>query len=245
MGLVRNPWRRAIKLLRLLSPKTFRHGLWFGVAASLENLAAMRDLAVCTVIDAGANVGQFSLLIRGLHPQAEIYAFEPFPAAATKFTRLFAADPKTHLYAYALGAADAVAPLHISRRSDNSSLLPINRSQTVFAPGTEEIGMITVPVRRLDAVFAGTALARPILLKIDTQGGELAVLTGAEGLLPIIDYIYVEVSFVEFYTGQPLADQILDYMQAHGYRMIGIGGTARNGHDQILQADLLFERGGR
>ncbi len=242
MALLRNPWRRAIKLLRLLSTKTFRRGLRFGVAASLENLAAMRDLRIGTVIDAGANVGQFSLLIRGLHPEAEIHAFEPFPAAVTRFTRLFAADPKVHLHPHALGDADTVAPLHVSRRSDNSSLLPINRSQTVFAPGTEEIGTVTVPVRRLDAVLAKAMLSRPILLKIDTQGGELALLTGAEGLFPVIDYVYVEVSFAEFYTGQPLADQIIAYMQAHDYRMIGIGGTARNDRDQILQADLLFER---
>ncbi|KJV09367.1 hypothetical protein VZ95_11955 [Elstera litoralis] len=222
--------------------KTFRRGLRFGVAASLENLAAMRDLRIATVIDAGANVGQFSLLIRGLHPQVEIHAFEPFPAAVARFTRLFAGDAGVHLHPVALGEAETTAPLHISRRSDNSSLLPINRSQTVFAPGTEAIGTVTVPVRRLDAVLAETALPRPVLLKVDTQGGELALLTGAEGLFPIIDYIYVEVSFVEFYTGQPLADRILDYMQAHGYRIIGIGGVARNDRDQILQADLLFER---
>jgi hypothetical protein len=121
-------------------------------------------------------------------------------------------------------------------------LLPINLSQTVFAPGTEEVGTVTVPVRRLDAALAAPALPRPILLKIDTQGSELALLKGAEGLFPVIDYVYVEVSFVEFYTGQPLADQILDYMHSHGYRMTGIGGTARNSRDKILQADLLFER---
>lgn len=242
MGLFRNPGRRAIKLLRLLRTRAFRRGLRFGVAASLENLIALRDLPVRSVIDAGANVGQFSLLIRGLHPAAEIHAFEPLAAAVAVFGRLFAHDPKVHLYQLALGAAETRAALHISRRSDNSSLLPINQSQSAFAPGTEEIGTVDVPVQRLDTVLADTVLPRPSLLKIDAQGGELDILKGAEGLLPTVDYIYVEISFAEFYMGQPSADQILAYLQARGYRMVGIGGIARDRRGIIQQADLLFQR---
>lgn len=242
MGLVRNPWRRAVKLARLLHNATFRRGLRFGVAASLENLAAMRTLRPQSVIDAGANVGQFSLLTRGLHPQAEIHAFEPHPQAATLFRRLFADDPKVHLYPFALGGEENIAPLHISRRADNSSLLPINQSQATFAPGTEEVGTIKVPVRRLDVIFANIPLSRPTLLKIDTQGGELDILRGAVRLFDRLDYVYVEVSFTEFYTGQPLADAIIDFVRAHGFRFIGIGGLHRDSLDVIQQADLLFGR---
>lgn len=242
MGLFRNPGRRAIKLLRLLRTKAFRRGLHFGVAASLENLTAMRDLPIRSVIDAGANVGQFSLLIRGLHSDADIYAFEPLAEAAAVFKRLFADDPKVYLYQLALGAAEARTPLHISRRSDNSSLLPINQSQAVFAPGTEEIGTVDVPVHRLEAVLADTVLLRPSLLKIDAQGSELDILKGAEGLFATIDYIYVEISFTEFYAGQPPADQIVAYLQARNYRLAGIGGIARDRRGAIQQADFLFQR---
>lgn len=102
--------------------------------------------------------------------------------------------------------------------------------------------MVEVPVRRLDAILVGTTLPRPCLLKIDTQGSELDILKGSEGLLVSIDYIYVEVSFTEFYAGQPTANQILSYLQFKGYRMVGIGGIARDGRGTIQQADLLFQR---
>lgn len=242
MGLLRNPLRRAVKLLRLLRHPAFRRGLRFGVAASLENFVAMRDLTLGSVIDAGANVGQFSLLMRGLHPTIEIHAFEPFPEAVVVFKRLFAADPAVKLYPVALGAAEGRASLHISRRSDNSSLLPISDNQAAFAPGTEEIGTVAVTVQRLDALLADAALLRPCLLKIDTQGGELEVLKGAEHLLPRIDYVYVELSFAEFYAGQPTADQILTHLHAQAYRLVGIGGIARDRQGAIQQADLLFQR---
>lgn len=242
MGLFRNPWRRTVKLMRLLRNKTFRRGLRFGVAASLENLTAMRDLPLASVIDAGANVGQFSLLIQGLHPLADIHAFEPLADAAAIFNRLFDRAPRVRLYPVALGAAEGMAALHISRRSDNSSLLPISDHQAAFAPGTEEIGTVEVPVRRLDALLAETSLPRPCLLKIDAQGGELDILKGATGLFPVVDYIYVEISFTEFYAGQPPADRILEFVRAQGYRLIGIGGIARDSRDAIQQADLLFQR---
>ncbi|WP_165771957.1 FkbM family methyltransferase [Niveispirillum lacus] len=234
--------RRALKLVRLLFHSTFRTGLRYGVAASLENRPVMRSLQVRSVIDAGANVGQFALLMRHFHRDAVIHAFEPFPSSAAIFARLFAQDRCVHLHRHALGMAAVEADLHVSRRADSSSLLPISSSQTVFAPGTEEVGVLTVPVRRLDDVLSSADLPRPSLLKIDVQGGELDVLKGAEGLLPHLDYIYVEVSFAQFYQGQPLANEVIDHLQARGYCLTGIGGTAQDRQGLIVQADLLFSR---
>ncbi len=140
MGLFMAFCRRAAKLARLLRDCTFRAGLRHGVAASLENMPVMRSLQVRAVIDAGANIGQFSLL------------------------------------------------------------------------------------------------------KIDVQGGELALLEGAEGLLPWLDHVYVKPSFKQFYQGQPLAGEIIDHLRERVYRLTGIGGTARDAQGMIVQADLLFSR---
>lgn len=240
MGLFMAFCRRAAKLARLLRYGTFRAGLRHRVAASLENMPVMRSLQVRAVIDAGANIGQFSLLMRHLHPDAVIHAFQPFPSAAAVFSRLFAADASTHLYRHALGAVSGTADLHVSRRPDSSSLLPIGENQTVFAPGTEEAGVVAVPVRRLDEVL--NSLPRPSLLKIDVQGGELALLEGAERLSPWLDHVYVELSFRQFYQGQPLADEIIDHLRRRGCRLAGIGGTARDAQGLIVQTDLLFSR---
>jgi FkbM family methyltransferase len=242
VDIVRNFFRRALKLARLLRYRRFRRGLRFGVAASLENLPVLRGLPVGSVIDAGANVGQFTLLMRELHPDAVIHAFEPLDASAHIFSRLFDGNPDIHLYRCALGAVETMAALHVSRRPDNSSLLPIGRGQTEFAPGTGEVATVDVPVRRLDAALAGQPLPRPTLLKIDVQGSELAVLEGAERLLPIIDYVYVEVSFTPLYEGQPLADRVMAHLHDRGFRLVGIGGVSHDRQDRVVQADLLLSR---
>ncbi|HYE48435.1 MAG TPA: FkbM family methyltransferase [Azospirillaceae bacterium] len=235
--------RKALKAIRLLREPRWRAGLRHGVAASLEGRAVLRDLEVGLVIDAGAHHGQFSLLAAALWPQAEIHAFEPQPDAARRFMAVFAGDRRVHLHRCALGAADGTAALTVSRRSDNSSLLPPSPAQIDFAPGTGPAGRIDVPLRRLDGVLSVHDLAgRPTLLKIDVQGSELEVLRGAEGLLGAVDHVYAEVSFLPLYEGQPLADSIVAFLAGHGLRMAGIGGVARDRRERCVQADFLFAR---
>ena len=81
--------RQLRKLIRILPSQGFRRGLRYGVAASMENHTLMKSIRPATLIDVGANVGQFSLLIRTLYPDAYIHAFEPLSRPAGRFARLF------------------------------------------------------------------------------------------------------------------------------------------------------------
>jgi len=240
---MRDVVRKGAKLARLLTRSTFRRGLRFGVAASIESLAALKTTTVRTVIDVGANVGQFSLLMTELNPEAAIHAFEPLPASALVFERLFADRPRVHLDRLAIGDEDGTATLRVSRRPDNSSLLPTAPAQLRFAPGTETATTLEVEVRRLDGLIDPETIVRPALLKLDVQGGELAALRGAERLLGVVDHVYVEVSFFAFYEGQPTADRILAHLMARGFGLSGLGGIARLPDGRIAQTDLLMSRG--
>lgn len=244
MGLtrVRRTLRRIWKLARLLGRREFRRGLRFGVAASLENLPALNGLKVATVIDVGANVGQFSLLMTALRPDAAVHAFEPLASSASVLSRLFVSNPRVRVHRCAVGAGNGEAILHISRRADNSSLLPIGAGQLRFAPGTDAVAAVPVPVRTLDSEIVAERLARPVLLKLDVQGGELAALEGAERLLSVVEHVYVEVSFAPLYDGQPLAAAIVGHLQARGFVLAGIGGCSYGQDGCIVQADLLLSR---
>ena len=52
-------------------------GLSRGVAAGIEHTAVLRNLTCETVVDVGANRGQFALAARHYFPNAEIFSFEP------------------------------------------------------------------------------------------------------------------------------------------------------------------------
>ena len=56
-------------------------------------------------------------------------------------------------------------------------------------------------------------LAGDVLLKIDVQGAELDVLSGAERVLQNCEAVILEVSFFEFQKGIPQFYNIIDYMK--------------------------------
>ena len=99
--------RKGLSLLAHLS--FIRALIVHRVAAASEHLAPIEFCAANTLIDAGANKGQFSLAFRSLRPEAQIVAFEPLPEAADTFQRLFKADGLTRLQRLALGAREGSA----------------------------------------------------------------------------------------------------------------------------------------
>lgn len=234
--------RQFAKLLRLLPRAAWRRGLVHGVAASVEHEALIASLPLATIVDVGANVGQFSLLASTLHPAARVIAFEPLPEAADRFERLFAGNARVRLHRAALGPARGTATLHVSAHNDSSSLLPIGEAQTRTFPGTGEVATVTVPVGPLSDFVARAEIAAPALLKIDVQGFELEVLQGAETLLDAFDYVYVEASWVALYEGQALAGEVRDFLVGQGFAPAGEYNRTDAPDGSPIQADFLFRR---
>src|SRR5216684_347108 len=126
--------RLAIKLVRLLTFAAGRRGLRHGVAATVEHWPALGGLDVTTVVDIGANKGQFALFATAVFPAASIYSFEPLEEAAARFREVL--GEKVTLFETAIGPRETESAIYVSRREDSSSLLPIAKQSDVF-PGTE------------------------------------------------------------------------------------------------------------
>jgi FkbM family methyltransferase len=205
------------------------------VAASVEHHALMKSIRPATLIDVGANVGQFSLLIRTLHPEAYIHAFEPLSRPSGRFARLFKGDERTTLHRCAIGPLSGSTTMHVTGEDDGSSLLVPAAAKTV--------GVEQVAVRRLDEVLNATdGIARPVLLKLDTQGFELPALHSCGLLLDKVDFVYVEVSFMEHYLGQALADEVVQYLFGRGFSLTAVNDPAFDEAGRCMQADFLFSR---
>lgn len=235
-------FRKTIKLMRLSSNPTYWRGLKVGVAATIEHEDAIRALQISTLIDVGANIGQFSLLTRALHPHARIYAFEPLPSAADRYERLFGGDRLTTLYRLAAGERQETSEIHISGRPDSSSLLPITELQNKLFPGTSQASVMTIEVNRIDDVLRDAILPEPILIKLDVQGFELSALRGMPHLLQRARYVYAEVSFRELYKGQPLANELVEWLAKAGFRLTGAYNPTTAADGSAIQADFLFQK---
>jgi hypothetical protein len=101
--------------------------------------------------------------------------------------------------------------------------------------------MIIVETRRLEAELELAKMARPTLLKIDVQGGEFEVLSGISDYAAI-DLIYIELSFVELYIGQPLFDDVYAFLRQRGFQLRGLFNASSTTAFGLTQVDALFGR---
>lgn len=230
------------KLMRLLSRQEYRKGLRHKVAAAIEHESIIHALPIGTLIDVGANVGQFSLLTRTLHPSALIYAFEPLATPADRFESVFRGDNSTRLYRYAAAETAGSATINISARTDSSSLLPISNLQNQIFPGTTQLTTAEIQTCRIDDALNNVAIVDPLLIKLDVQGFELAALKGMPNMLDRASMVYLEVSFKELYTGQPSAHDVVAWLSSHGFRLAGANNLVSADDGTSVQADFLFHR---
>ena len=238
--------KRVEKALAALRQPDLRRALRQRVLPATEHLPVLAGLPeVALVVDIGANVGQFALVARHRWPQARIVSFEPLPDCAAQARALFAGDGRFECRCLALTDVAGTAAFHVTGAEDSSSLLPVARRQ-VEEFATDEARVLQVETGRLDDVLPAAdlpAAGEPILVKLDTQGTELAVLQGGLALLARATHLLVEVSFVELYEGQADAADITRFLVEHGWDLASVYDvkvSRRTG--EPLQADALFVR---
>jgi FkbM family methyltransferase len=231
------------KILRTLWFRQYRCTLLRTfVFASTEHDRIIDGLALDTVVDIGANRGQFALCIRRLYPDAEIFSFEPLAKAAKKFLAIFKDDRRTHFFSKAVGPANGTAAIHVTQLDVSSSLLPIAEAQQSNFPFAKESRQETVSLTRLSDCVEEGSIGKIALLKLDVQGYELNALQGCADLLHKFTYVYLEASFIELYVGQPLADELISYMSSQGFILMCVANLSYGKSRRPIQADFLFSR---
>lgn len=213
------------------------------VAPSIEHATALQHRPFKTIVDVGANRGQFALFARNLNPEASIHAFEPLEAPRAVLAGLFAKDPLVKVQPFAIGSSDHDTTIFVTAKDDSSSLLPVAASQEQIF-GTVSSSVQNVAVRRLASCLPAAEIKQPSLLKIDVQGFELEVLVGSEELLPLFSAVYIECSYVMLYKKQALAEEIIRWMHEHDFVIGGVFNQHEHPGVGPVQADFLFVRSG-
>ena len=241
---MKDPAAKARKLAGILAVPAWREALFcHRVAASVEHILVLHNLGPArTVVDIGANRGQFALAARYCFPSAHIVSFEPLAGPAALWRKVFAGDGRAELIEAAVGPESGEAQIHLSARDDSSSLLPITERQNALFPGTAEAGTALIRVVRLADVLPAGEIDGPALLKLDVQGFELRALAGCEDVLQRFDRVYVECSFMELYAGQAFADEVIAWLREREFVLRGVYNPAYDREGRAVQADFLFER---
>ena len=226
---------QVIRSAQLMRALVYNHVL----AGTEHRKVFRRNLAM--VVDIGANRGQFALAVRRSILKARVIAFEPLSDAAGTFRNIFQGDSAVTLHQAAIGPEAGEATIHVPAADDSSSLLPISTLQDQLFPGTHEIRTETIKVGRLSDFVASKEIVTPAMLKLDVQGYELEALKGCDELLEKFSYIYVECSFLELYSGQAMADDVIEWLRKRSWFLSGIYNMIYDCNGKSVQGDFLFE----
>jgi len=201
----------------------------------------MLDHQFKSIIDIGANVGQFGKKIRQYYPTAHLYSFEPIPFVCEELKLNFKDDPNFTAINVGLGDSDGKTKFHMNLFSDSSSMLEIAELHTKNFPYTKDEIEIEVEVKQLDNCFKTNEIQKPYLVKIDVQGFEEQVINGGLQVIRNAEMVITESSYKELYKGQSLFDTLYEKLKAMGFDYAGNleqMESAFNG--EPLQGDAIF-----
>lgn len=171
--------------------------------------------------DIGASGGIHKRWRRSLCP-VHSYLFEPDVEAAAELKPAIDAT----VFPFALGEQDELAPFYMTKEDcSGSSLLAPNLKLLRRWPNSErfETGEVgTIKTRTLDSLAAEKAFQSLDMIKLDTQGAELAILSKSVSVLPRVIGLEVEVSFIEIYQKQPVFRDVDAFLAEQGFELFDL-----------------------
>ncbi len=216
---------------------------------SSQNVSRMRKLfdlyGINTVIDVGANTGQFAEYLRSdIGFDGKVLSFEPLKSEFESLRLKAEADKKWEVFNFALGDVEKETFINIAGNSLSSSLLGMLETHINAAPSSGYVGQQAIEIKRLDSIFEGLAIeGERIYLKIDTQGFEAEVIKGAENSLRFIETVQLEMSLVPLYEGSATFDDLYRIMRDFGFELVAmeeVFSDEKSG--KLLQIDGVFHR---
>lgn len=175
-------------------------------------------LGIDTVIDVGANEGQFGRDMRALGFERRILSFEPLTAPYAHLARAATRDPRWTTIRAAVCDVSGSITVHIAGNSVSSSVLPMLDAHANAAPKSTYVGEETAPATTVDDIVTDYAIdPASTYLKVDVQGFESSVLDGAMKSIDRFAAVQLELSMVPLYGGQALMRDLTDRMNALGF----------------------------
>lgn len=210
-----------------------------------RRMLLLKHHKINTIIDVGANSGQFATEVCDLGFKGNIVSFEPLSAAYALLEKKAKAKKNWEAANIALGSSNHEALINVANNLNSSSILPMKDTHKDAAPNIFFSGIEKIQVHTLDSIWDKYLknFSANYYLKIDTQGYEKDVLLGAEKSLSKITGIQLEMSLTELYEGECLFDKMIQYLSEKGFMLHSVEPQFYNNKSgQLLQLDGIFYR---
>lgn len=205
---------------------------------------SLHQAGIDSVLDVGANVGQFGSQLRRAGFTGRIHSVEPLHAAFDRLRRRAGRDERWTVQRAAVSAEAGTIRMNVAGNSVSSSVLPMLERHAAAAPQAQYVGSEDVPASTVDAIVDDFGLCpERTLLKIDVQGYEQQVLAGAAATLDRFVGVRTEMSIVPLYAGQVLMPEMIDLLTGRGFELWYVEpGFVEPQTQRLLQLDGLFLR---
>jgi len=194
-----------------------------------RRLAYLRSTGVqlSRVLDLGAFEGNWTKLIKGLYPQAQVIMVDA-NTGKEDFLR-----PLGNFHIAVLGDEDGrEVDYYKCQDGDAGSGNSIYRENTAFSFAPEKRKCITL------STLLGSADGFD-LIKMDVQGAELDVIRGGLPIVRNSRYLLLELQTHNYNLGAPHFEEVVSFLNGEGFGVVDIVDLMYAG-DKLIQVDVLF-----
>jgi FkbM family methyltransferase len=206
--------------------------------SSEATLLGLARRPIRTVLDIGANAGQFATFIVPRFPLARLYCFEPLPRPFAKLVA-WAKTQNGRVVPLNCALGDTEGWLQMREHVDHdysSSFLEATELSHSYFPKSRREAMTSVRMLRLDTAIRelDIRLKPEIFIKMDVQGFEDRQAVAC----------LLEIGLEELYSGQATFSELLKLLGSLGFRYAGNfqQSQAEDGHVRFI--DALFVKSG-
>jgi FkbM family methyltransferase len=221
-------FKKQMSLLKQLTKKVFN---LMGVdiirlpKSPRYSLLGLRHLPIRSIIDVGANTGQFAREIITVFPQAHIYCFEPLTEPYEEL-RKWAEKQDGRVTVFNVALGDKVGNVEMLKHLDHSpssSFLKTTDLSHLLYPHTQRQSPVLTQMTTLDEWIKTlpNSLTPEILIKLDVQGYEDRVIRGGRETFKITKACILEVNLDNLYEGQAEFKEIIELLYALGFKYAG------------------------
>lgn len=204
----------------------------------------LQNFNIRTILDVGANEGQFAHKLIELDFDGKIFSFEPIEAVFQTLQKNASPFPNWTPVHMGVGRQPGEHIINVSENLASSSLYAVNNESVSVDPTTRTSRQESIKVTTIDTFMRENGpLEKELLLKLDIQGYELEALHGALENLSQFKLIQAELSFTKVYEGAPLYNEVIAFMERYGFEIFTfIPAFIDSKTGRMLQADGIFAR---
>ncbi len=166
------------------------------------------------LIDIGANVGVHSLSAASANSAIEIYAFEPESANFKHFVNNISLNDFDNIRPFKMGLGNVNGNNTLNVNEDWNKG---RHSMKVDFDGKS--GKLLIPVRQLDS-FIENIQNENLIFKIDVEGFENEVITGAKQILQQVKKSLLIIELVTEINGKETCHEIINTLKTYGFNEI-------------------------